>query len=168
MTLFLLFLLSIPQIPDWRDAIIVAKNPEAAKRATSFAERLRLGFAVIHGEQKESESDKVDGRHSPPPQSARTYPGGTLEMLPCKWKKNDIFFVCDYRYVFNDDVPFASIFHLELVKCVISMRLARAGKSGEMGNLLPWKSCNLEGNFAFWREICAILRDKWSFWDRNA
>ena len=39
-------------------------------RATSFAERLRLGLAVIHGEQKEVESEVCDGRHSPPPSSA--------------------------------------------------------------------------------------------------
>uniref|UniRef100_A0A8D8ZU15 Phosphoribosyl pyrophosphate synthase-associated protein 2 n=2 Tax=Cacopsylla melanoneura TaxID=428564 RepID=A0A8D8ZU15_9HEMI len=54
-------------IPDYRNAVIVAKNPGAAKKATSYAERLRLGIAVIHGEQKESETDEVDGRASPPP-----------------------------------------------------------------------------------------------------
>ena len=46
--------------------MIVARNPGSAKKATSYAERLRLGIAVIHGEQKESESDMVDGRYSPP------------------------------------------------------------------------------------------------------
>lgn len=35
-------------------------------RAQSFAERLRLGIAVIHGEAQDAESDQVDGRHSPP------------------------------------------------------------------------------------------------------
>lgn len=35
-------------------------------RAQSFAERLRLGIAVIHGEVQDAESDLVDGRHSPP------------------------------------------------------------------------------------------------------
>ena len=59
------------QIPDYRNAVIVARDPGSAKKATSYAERLRLGIAVIHGEQKESESDMVDGRNSPPP------PGGT-------------------------------------------------------------------------------------------
>ncbi len=53
------------QIPDYRNAVIVAKSPLAAKRATSYAERLRLGIAVIHGEAKEDEED--DGRASPPP-----------------------------------------------------------------------------------------------------
>lgn len=46
--------------------MIVARNPGSAKKATSYAERLRLGIAVIHGEQKEAESDMVDGRYSPP------------------------------------------------------------------------------------------------------
>lgn len=47
--------------------MIVARNPGVAKKANSYAERLRLGLAVIHGEQKEAESDEVDGRYSPPP-----------------------------------------------------------------------------------------------------
>lgn len=47
--------------------MIVARNPGSAKKATSYAERLRLGIAVIHGEQKEcDESDEIDGRYSPP------------------------------------------------------------------------------------------------------
>nr|CAD7260380.1 unnamed protein product [Timema shepardi] len=53
-------------IPDYRNAVIVVRNPGSAKKATSYAERLRLGIAVIHGEQKEAESDMVDGRYSPP------------------------------------------------------------------------------------------------------
>lgn len=56
----------VSQIPDYRNSVIVARNPGSAKKATSYAERLRLGIAVIHGEQKESESDEVDGRYSPP------------------------------------------------------------------------------------------------------
>ncbi|XP_051987769.1 phosphoribosyl pyrophosphate synthase-associated protein 2 isoform X1 [Xyrauchen texanus] len=55
------------EIPDYRNAVIVAKSPASAKRAQSFAERLRLGIAVIHGEAQDAESDLVDGRHSPPP-----------------------------------------------------------------------------------------------------
>uniref|UniRef100_A0A8C6NT32 Phosphoribosyl pyrophosphate synthetase associated protein 1 n=1 Tax=Nothobranchius furzeri TaxID=105023 RepID=A0A8C6NT32_NOTFU len=54
------------EIPDYRNAIIVAKSPSAAKRAQSYAERLRLGLAVIHGEAQHSESDMADGRQSPP------------------------------------------------------------------------------------------------------
>ncbi|CAH1100114.1 unnamed protein product [Psylliodes chrysocephalus] len=53
-------------IPDYRNSVIVARNPAATAKATSYAERLRLGIAVIHGEQKESDSDEVDGRYSPP------------------------------------------------------------------------------------------------------
>ena len=30
---------------------------------------------------------------------------------------------------------------------------AQAGKSGELGNLIPGKFCHLEGNFVTWREI---------------
>ncbi|XP_022080411.1 phosphoribosyl pyrophosphate synthase-associated protein 2-like isoform X2 [Acanthaster planci] len=67
-------------IPDWRNAVIVARNPGSAQRATSFAERLRLGLAVIHGEQKVPEQDKIDGRHSPP--TVRTFSGHSLDMLP--------------------------------------------------------------------------------------
>ncbi|XP_030370171.1 phosphoribosyl pyrophosphate synthase-associated protein 2 isoform X7 [Scaptodrosophila lebanonensis] len=59
-------------IPDYRNSVIVARNPGVAKKANSYAERLRLGLAVIHGEQKEAESDEVDGRYSPPPTSSRT------------------------------------------------------------------------------------------------
>ena len=55
------------QIPDWRNSILVARNPNAVNRASSFAERLHLGFAVIHGEEKVDDSEKDDGRASPPP-----------------------------------------------------------------------------------------------------
>uniref|UniRef100_A0A8D0AUU3 Phosphoribosyl pyrophosphate synthetase associated protein 1 n=1 Tax=Sander lucioperca TaxID=283035 RepID=A0A8D0AUU3_SANLU len=54
------------EIPDYRNAVIVAKSPSAAKRAQSYAERLRLGLAVMHGEAHHSELDMADGRHSPP------------------------------------------------------------------------------------------------------
>jgi len=59
------------KVPDYRNAVIVAKNPASASRAQSFAERLRLGLAVIHGDQLESDSEIVDGRHSPPPERSR-------------------------------------------------------------------------------------------------
>lgn len=71
-------------IPDYRNAVIVARNPGSAKKATSYAERLRLGIAVIHGEQKEAESDMVDGRYSPPPAvmtACRTMDVG-LDIMP--------------------------------------------------------------------------------------
>jgi len=53
-------------IPDYRNAVIVARDPGSAKKATSYAERLRLGIAVIHGEQKTTEDEEMDGRNSPP------------------------------------------------------------------------------------------------------
>ncbi|XP_045214946.2 phosphoribosyl pyrophosphate synthase-associated protein 2-like isoform X1 [Mercenaria mercenaria] len=53
-------------IPDFRNAVIVARNPNSVKRVTSFAERLRLSIAVIHGEDKD-EDEPCDGRTSPPP-----------------------------------------------------------------------------------------------------
>ncbi|XP_034443730.1 phosphoribosyl pyrophosphate synthase-associated protein 1-like isoform X1 [Hippoglossus hippoglossus] len=68
------------EIPDYRNAIIVAKSPSAAKRAQSYAERLRLGLAVMHGEAHHSESDMADGRHSPP--LSRTTTGHTGLELP--------------------------------------------------------------------------------------
>ncbi|XP_059469927.1 phosphoribosyl pyrophosphate synthase-associated protein 2 [Neocloeon triangulifer] len=76
-------------IPDYRNAVIVARNPGSAKKATSYAERLRLGIAVIHGEQKEAESDMVDGRYSPPtlPKSSRTMDVGVgVPVHPAKEK----------------------------------------------------------------------------------
>ncbi|XP_038569720.1 phosphoribosyl pyrophosphate synthase-associated protein 1-like isoform X3 [Micropterus salmoides] len=73
------------EIPDYRNAIIVAKTPSAAKRAQSYAERLRLGLAVMHGEAHQSESDMVDGRQSPP--LSRTTTGHTGLELPLMMAK---------------------------------------------------------------------------------
>jgi phosphoribosylpyrophosphate synthetase len=87
MHLYLLY--CFRQIPDYRNAVIVARNPGSAKKATSYAERLRLGIAVIHGEQKEAESDMVDGRYSPPtlPKSSRTMDVGVgVPQHPAKEK----------------------------------------------------------------------------------
>ena len=45
-------------------------------RAQSYAERLRLGLAVIHGEAQCTELDMDDGRHSPPMvKNATVHPG---------------------------------------------------------------------------------------------
>ncbi|AWP05844.1 putative phosphoribosyl pyrophosphate synthase-associated protein 1-like isoform 3 [Scophthalmus maximus] len=71
------------EIPDYRNAIIVAKSPSAAKRAQSYAERLRLGLAVMHGEAHHSESDMADGRQSPP--LSRTTTGHTGLELPSEF-----------------------------------------------------------------------------------
>lgn len=50
------------KIPDYSNAIIVARTPGQAKRATAFAERLRLGIAVIHGDLENQPADEtIDG-----------------------------------------------------------------------------------------------------------
>lgn len=66
------------EIPDYRNAIIVAKSPSAAKRAQSYSERLRLGLAVMHGEAHQAEM--LDGLYSPP--VSRTTAGHTGLELP--------------------------------------------------------------------------------------
>ncbi|KAF6027902.1 PRPSAP1 [Bugula neritina] len=53
-------------IPDYRNSVIVSKNANSVKRASSYAERLQLPLAVIHGEEKLAEHDTDDGRTSPP------------------------------------------------------------------------------------------------------
>ncbi|XP_012347538.1 phosphoribosyl pyrophosphate synthase-associated protein 2 isoform X2 [Apis florea] len=74
-------------IPDYHNSVIVARNPGSAKKATSYAERLRLGIAVIHGEQREAESDMNDGRYSPPALASRTMEVGVgVPMHPAKEK----------------------------------------------------------------------------------
>jgi phosphoribosylpyrophosphate synthetase len=59
------------KIPDWRNAVIVARKPNQTKRVTGFAQRLKLHIAVIHGcQDRESESEEADGRNSPPPSTS--------------------------------------------------------------------------------------------------
>ncbi|KAM7540598.1 hypothetical protein Aperf_G00000031394 [Anoplocephala perfoliata] len=53
-------------IADHRNCVIVAKDPNSVARATSYAERLRVSLAVIHGVDRE-EAELTDGRTSPPP-----------------------------------------------------------------------------------------------------
>ncbi|KAK0396558.1 hypothetical protein QR680_001767 [Steinernema hermaphroditum] len=60
------------EVRDYRNSVIVAKSPGVMNKATSYADRLRVGIAVIHGEIKdEEESGMEDGRQSPPPDLAR-------------------------------------------------------------------------------------------------
>ncbi|XP_061627640.1 phosphoribosyl pyrophosphate synthase-associated protein 1-like isoform X2 [Phyllopteryx taeniolatus] len=73
------------EIPDYRNAVIVAKSPSAAKRAQSYAERLRLGLAVLHGTAPGLESNAGDGLYSPPP--ARPSAGHTGLELPLMMAK---------------------------------------------------------------------------------
>lgn len=62
----------------------MARNPGGVKRASSYAERLHLNIAVIHGEEKVADSDSIDGRNSPPiVQRKRNLSVSTgLELLP--------------------------------------------------------------------------------------
>lgn len=70
-------------IPDFRNAIIVARNPNSVKWVTSLAERLRLNIAVIHGEIKsEDDSEACDGRNSPPPAMIAADFGLNLNPIP--------------------------------------------------------------------------------------
>uniref|UniRef100_A0A7E4UZ11 Pribosyltran_N domain-containing protein n=1 Tax=Panagrellus redivivus TaxID=6233 RepID=A0A7E4UZ11_PANRE len=57
-------------IPDYKNAVIVAKSPGVMHKASSYANRLRLSIAVIHGEEQKDveETLKTDGRQSPPPE----------------------------------------------------------------------------------------------------
>nr|XP_057934565.1 phosphoribosyl pyrophosphate synthase-associated protein 1-like isoform X2 [Doryrhamphus excisus] len=73
------------EIPDYRNAVIVAKSPSAAKRAQSYSERLRLGLAVLHGAAHSLESSMGDGPTSPPP--ARFNAGHTGLELPLMMAK---------------------------------------------------------------------------------
>ena len=74
------------QLPDYRNAVIVARNPNSVRRASSYADRLRLGIAVIHGEERMPESEEDDGRTSPPNAEAQFRDAFGLEMLPRKCK----------------------------------------------------------------------------------
>ena len=66
----------IENIPDYQNAVIVARNPLGARRATSFADRLKVNIAVLHGEYKDEadERDDDDGRASPPPLGTLCHP----------------------------------------------------------------------------------------------
>lgn len=48
-------------ISDHRNCVIVAKDPNSVARATSYAERLRVSLAVIHGVDRE-DTERTDGR----------------------------------------------------------------------------------------------------------
>ncbi|VDK45394.1 unnamed protein product [Anisakis simplex] len=71
-------------IPDYKNSVIVAKSPGVMNKATSYADRLRVGIAVIHGEQKDvEESGLEDGRQSPPPSHHDNLTA--FELFPGKW-----------------------------------------------------------------------------------
>lgn len=66
MLCFVLFFLCLTSLLYDRQQYLKFGVTVCVRRAQSFAERLRLGIAVIHGEAQDAESDQVDGRHSPP------------------------------------------------------------------------------------------------------
>ena len=79
----------------------MARHPGAVKRATSYAERLRLGIALIHGDHdKVCESELDDGRNSPPPPDVETRTTAFtlgLEYLP--GTHTCIYFDCTVNYL---------------------------------------------------------------------
>lgn len=56
-------------IPDYKQSVIVARTPAQTIKASSYAEKLRIGLAVIHSTSVEE--DVTDGRNSPPPEASR-------------------------------------------------------------------------------------------------
>lgn len=62
-------------VPDFKNAVIVAKSPSGMYKASSYADRLRIGIAVIHGEEKDTDDAVAhDGRQSPPPDKPMEQP----------------------------------------------------------------------------------------------
>jgi ribose-phosphate pyrophosphokinase len=39
-------------VPDWKDGVVVSKNPGGTKRATSLADRLKLNFGIVTTESR--------------------------------------------------------------------------------------------------------------------
>ncbi|KAK2090745.1 Phosphoribosyl pyrophosphate synthase-associated protein 1 [Saguinus oedipus] len=77
------------EIPNYRNAVIAAKSPEAAKRAESCAGRRRLGLAVIHGEaQCRSWTWTMVAATPHPPSTVKNavHPGLGLPLMTAKVK----------------------------------------------------------------------------------
>lgn len=56
--------------------VIVARHPSVVRKATSYAQRMRVDLAVLHGTGTE-DKENDDGRSSPPPiTSVDMVPGG--------------------------------------------------------------------------------------------
>lgn len=45
----------IPQIPNYKNSVIVARVPAQTQKASSFAEKLGIGMAVIHSKSADEE-----------------------------------------------------------------------------------------------------------------
>lgn len=74
---------------DYRNAVIVSRNPNVVPRATSYAERLRLPLVVIHGEDRD-DIERNYGPNSPPldTQSERRSTSHVgLELIPMMVQK---------------------------------------------------------------------------------
>lgn len=106
-------------------------------RAQSFAERLRLGIAVIHGEAQDAESDLVDGRHSPPTvkNSGAIHP--SLE-IPCEnlISANSL----SLFYFFSLTIPYCLFFFLHSAD---SQRKTPNNCCGRC----RWTNCHHSGEF---------------------
>lgn len=66
------------------DVVIIAEHTSAVRKATAYAERLKVDLAILHGtDDKLGDTDEVDGRSSPPPvKEIEFVPGGdTLPVL---------------------------------------------------------------------------------------
>jgi len=59
--------------------VIVARQPGAVKRATSYAERLRLNIAVIHGEEKD-DTEHDDRQRTLPPSDIEKSSSSNLDL----------------------------------------------------------------------------------------
>uniref|UniRef100_A0A673MPQ7 Phosphoribosyl pyrophosphate synthase-associated protein 1 n=1 Tax=Sinocyclocheilus rhinocerous TaxID=307959 RepID=A0A673MPQ7_9TELE len=82
------FLLQYIQEEDHKEHLCLSSlSCRCLLRAQSYAERLRLGLAVMHGEAQCSESDMADGRHSPPcVRNTIGHPGLELPLMMAKEK----------------------------------------------------------------------------------
>ncbi|XP_022647006.1 phosphoribosyl pyrophosphate synthase-associated protein 2-like [Varroa jacobsoni] len=56
-------------IPNYKNSVIVARVPAQTQKASSFAEKLGIGMAVIHS--KSADEEVQDGRYSPPLEATR-------------------------------------------------------------------------------------------------
>lgn len=82
--------------------------PSAHLRAQSYAERLRLGLAVMHGEASQYDSEMVDGPQSPP--LSRPATGHTGLELPCKTSRllTSFFFFLSLLCLISDSHGYLS------------------------------------------------------------
>ncbi|OTF71835.1 phosphoribosylpyrophosphate synthetase-associated protein-like, partial [Euroglyphus maynei] len=62
------------------DVVIVAEHTSAVRKATGYAERLKVDLAILHGtDDKLADTDEIDGRSSPPPvKEIEMVPGGDI------------------------------------------------------------------------------------------